>query len=549
MNASGFTNLAQPLIAFSQILGNALPNWADREERWYIRYESETIAATLLQQIEFKHVQLLAQSYKRALSCRFLIGDEVLLDQEGFMDKDAFTRFEKELQRQPSLGFDFSLDKRKLLQEILGNPPDHMQYHLYFFSNTLDRLLQKSKLSDLEKLLWEERAKKTVIFVLDANISINGALLKITGGEYLTGWQAANDAPAVAQATSFAQSVYSNATRLLRWQKPWLQHLTPDYLFVEGKSENRELLLALNTHVVNAVLLYTADRTAERSGEFISTFDGMRDSVVVPFAKSSDLQSIDKEGVEALFRIYRWAYEDKRHVAERLFFVQANVVQTLKAASEKKRCQLLVKNAPTIYSDLQWHWKGYVEDIVERYTEQIRLLEDYVSKTIQAFADQIAEITKTLTETMLAAVAVLIGSFIASLFSTDFNAIVFRIGMWTYAGYVFFFALLYNMTSQWSRYQAVIGDFRVRQKRFENYMGREKVRQLATEGIEKSKKRFLKWFWLTVVLYLCLAILGLFAGAYVPGAIQNPAPSSPIPTPTIISSPVPSETIHESGSE
>ena len=545
MSASELANLTQPLIAFSQALGDALPHWDEREERYYIRYESEAIGSDLLRNLEFEHVQSLARSYGNALSCRFLIGDEVVLDQNSFLGEHAFEQFRKELLHQPSLGFDFLLDKRKLLQEILGDPPDHLQYHLYFFGNALNRLFQKSELSDLEKQLWEERKKKAVIFVLDTNVSLSGALLEITGGENLSDWQAEKKVSDVPLATSFAQSVYTHAKRLLRWQRSLLQYLTPDYLFLEGESENRELILAINAHLVNSVLLYTANRTVERSGEFISTYDGTRDSVAVPFAQATDLRLIDKSNIEALYHIYHWAYEDERRVAERLFFVQSIAVQTLKAAQEKDRCRLLVHNAPAIYSDLQWHWKGFIENIVEQYTEQVRQLEDYVSETIQAFAAQISEMAKTLTDTMLAAVAVLIGSFIAALFSSDFNAAVFRIGMWTYAGYVFFFSLLYNMASQWSRFQAVVGDFGERQQRFENYLGREKVKQLATEGIEKSKNSFLKWFWLTVVLYFCLAILGLFAGLYVPEAIQNQESPSPISAPPINSSPTPPATTPE----
>jgi hypothetical protein len=60
-------------------------------------------------------------------------------------------------------------------------------------------------------------------------------------------------------------------------------------------------------------------------------------------------------------------------------------------------------------------------------------VETMVSETVVAFADRTAALTKSLTDTILAAVAVLIGSFIAAAFATPFNATLFRIGVLTQA--------------------------------------------------------------------------------------------------------------------
>ncbi|NIS81918.1 MAG: hypothetical protein GTO14_17290 [Anaerolineales bacterium] len=123
---------------------------------------------------------------------------------------------------------------------------------------------------------------------------------------------------------------------------------------------------------------------------------------------------------------------------------------------------------------------------------------------------------KALSDTMLAAVAALLGSFIAALFKDEFNPLIFRVGMWVYAAYVLLFPLLYNMLNRWGRYLKLVEDFDQRRSRFVVRLFEQKVEGIVGERVIKSRRSFLLWFWLTVLAYVMVIGLAIASTYVVP---------------------------------
>ena len=221
--------------------------------------------------------------------------------------------------------------------------------------------------------------------------------------------------------------------------------------------------------------------------------------------------------------------------------MQISIIESLQITEKLEAYKLLIRKAKYIESEVQWQWKIFAEGKIQDYIEQVRTLEEYITKLVQAFADQVSSIISRLTETMFGAVAVFLAS--SALFRTNSNLKIFELGMYTYAAYILIFPLTYSMAYQWLRYQSLCKNFDFRYHQFKEHLHSEKVEKILGLQVEDSKKNFVIWFWLTIAIYILVVILAFWAAINVPGFIVNlTTPVTPTsPTPTLINpSPQPS---------
>jgi hypothetical protein len=313
--------------------------------------------------------------------------------------------------------------------------------------------------------------------------------------------------------------------------------MTPLHLQLSGANLPRDAIAnVLTVQLSNLVLLYTADRTdTDSRGQIVATFEGAGQSVKVPFMDPTEILSEESlRAGSSLQSLVEWVYEP-RWVADRLTLAQVAIAQALGANDVEQRPRRLLEGANNILGSLRWHWKAFIEGKIDGYDAQVRALEDYVENTVKSFADQIGEMIKGLSETMLAAIAAVLGSFVAAVFGDKFNPIVFSIGMVCYAIYVTIFPLTYNMFGQWGRYKLLQKQFQQRKKRFEQLLPLDKVEDTIAGQMASSEIRFERWFKLTVVAYLVVIALS-FASAWAVPSVMKSAPSA---TPTVTSSPSP----------
>jgi hypothetical protein len=160
------------------------------------------------------------------------------------------------------------------------------------------------------------------------------------------------------------------------------------------------------------------------------------------------------------------------------------------------------------------------------------LLEDYIVATVNSFSNQISQIIKNLSDTILAAVGVLLGSFIAALFKDQFNPIVFRFGIICYIFYIIFFPLTYNMLNQWQYYKKLCANFEFRLMRFRKKLYSKKIDYIVSNQVIDSKRRFMQWFRITLATYIIVILLSALAAVYVPQIMQNPSLNPPPTSPT-----------------
>ncbi len=510
---------AAPLLAFGREMGIPNTSWPEREDLESLSYTNRALDASCALRLTLDTVDLLRMAYGDSLTCRFLLGDYPVLTVSGATDQAALARFAEELQGSPTVELDFRIDKAGLAEDWFGLEPCCRRF-LYFFAGSFASLLH-SKLRRLETLLWgSDAAAKVVVLIPELDIWLDGEYLAVIGGARIIDWRDA--VPTAPPEASAAQAMYRGCRENLMWQEPYVRFITPIHLDLVGSTQPRDPIAnALLAQGANLVLLYTADRTAtDASDNLVAVYEGAGQSVPVNLADPRRTLPEDAAaGIANLFQMARWVYEP-RWLIDRLALAQLAIAQTLAPIPAAERYRRLIEAAANVFGNLRWHWKAFIEAKLDAYDAQVHKLEDDVSDAVKAFSDQITDMIKGLSETMLAAVAAVLGSIVAALFRDKFNPAVFSIGMIAYAVYVAAFPLGFGMANQYARYRSLKERFEARKASYVDILPTEKVAEITAQPLARGEERYRQWFFATVAAYLVVIILSIGAALVVPTLVQ-----------------------------
>ena len=255
MTGHRLSNPAKPLLAFGEALGIASDVWVKREELEQITYTDSEYSQENATNITLEQIASLIAAYRDALTCRFRLGDLTVLDIASDVDEASMEQFRDDIQGSPTVVFEFRLDKTRLVERWMGGMSDYRLF-LYLFPEALENFLT-SDLSRLERLLWgsdPETVHKVVLLVPDREIRLDGAYLAVLGGEQIGHWREVVSQPP--RDADELRNMYETCQKNLNWQVPWLKHLTPLHLKVDGQIPRDESIVkALLIHQVNAIVL------------------------------------------------------------------------------------------------------------------------------------------------------------------------------------------------------------------------------------------------------------------------------------------------------
>lgn len=520
-----------PLNRLSEYLGDSTPSWSSREEFEQIVYWNEDFNRSLAISIPLSVYQELSTKFGDALTFRFSLGGSVVLDLSQPINQEVLDRFQDQTRQAVTLIIDFRVDKRALLESAFPDLAQSCKTFFFIYSETLERFIINSNLSQVETQLWGDQPdQKIVIIVPEKPVFLNGSYLAVVGGEHLTSLDTI--IPTNINDPLISKGVFERCENSVKWQTSFVRQITPlnlDFSILAGAED--PITRALLIHRINLVLLFTADRSIIRNRTWVSIFISSQQSVEIKLVNRE--QNISENlicGAQVLFDLFNWVYDTNWKVSDRIPLVQIGIVQALIASDPDTRYRLLIENSKSIYDGLQWHWKAFIEGKVEEYVRQILDLELFVSDTVRTFAEQISVISKNLNETMLAAVGVFIASFVAALFTSDFNPTVFRIGLLVYAGYILVFPMIISMLQHYDQFKIYKEDFELRRKRFEDRLYKDKVEQIVGKQIDKSTARFKRSAIYTVSTYLLVTFMLIAAAIILPEVIQR---SIVVPTTTV----------------
>jgi hypothetical protein len=520
------------IVRLSTHLADPAPDWSVREELDTLHYRDENLGSALILSIPFELFLDLKNSFDQALTLKISLEGAVMLDLGKEFSAEVYERFHQEIQasNSPTFIFEFRLNKQTLLQKYFQNTNQYVFTYLYIFPKAFETLLTRSSLLQIEGLFWKDKADcKVIIIIPSQSIFLSGDYLSIIGGEFTYKYDSVNSVAQNKPETK--QTLFERCQDVVKWQDHFVNFLTPYHLYVSPISSADDFITqAIFINFVNLVLLYFADRSISRNKSLITIFNGIQQSVEIKLTMPGE-RKFDNlvQQIPLLFELFEWAYDPHWNVSDRLPLVQIGMVQSLNASEPEFRYRLLLENIGSIYEGLKWHWKAFIEGKVEEYVRQVQDLEQVVSDAVRAFTEQISLLNKNLLETMLAAVGVVIASFIAFLFSDHFNPVVFQIGIWVYCIYMLIFPMIISLKQQNEQFTAYEEDFEVRRKQFEERLYKEKVEAIIGDHVSKNKARFRNAIYYTRLTYILVIITFFISSIFLPSLISKSI-ATPLPT-------------------
>jgi hypothetical protein len=121
---------------------------------------------------------------------------------------------------------------------------------------------------------------------------------------------------------------------------------------------------------------------------------------------------------------------------------------------------------------------------------------------------------------MLAAIGVLVGTFIAATFDDPFNAALFRIGITIYGVYLLVFPGLIGLSSHSIRFISAKTDFDERMKSYTRLLGSE-VKDVVGRRIDRATRDYWLWTALVGIVYIGVAIASFIAADRIPPFIKS----------------------------
>lgn len=517
--------ITAPLASFLSALG--LPAEAAEEAEWLS--VSAKVDGQAVNDLDYSVVEQLVNCYGRSLTAGLLLRDLPELEIGPGMTSEVFHQKQANIVGSNSYELQLRIDKPVLLDQVLGAEAARGSVH-YFFATSVEGLFAQG-LDKVEKTIWGDTTAARRLLVGDIDLQRSGPAFQIVGGANLTVPFAALP-PLSAAVSASIERMQADREEQISWDHQWVQRLTPVQLQLDGHPGHSRLEQLFAAAYVLLCLLYTCDRARRRPGPssgWVSQpeYQGGQVTVRVPVREAQPIGTQLTDAMTHGFAdLVDWCYRLRDEgaasdwAADRLQFTQVRIAQVLEPVPETARLLTLVGQITDVTAALDDQWRAFIEDRFGQYLDKERQLEGVVNDVVIAFAEKTTALAKSLSDTLLAAVAALIGSAIAAAFKAPFNAALFRVGVLTYAGYVLIFPGLYGLSSQVGQFLEIGRNFDHERKRFNTLLGTEKTNQIIDNRVTRAKKRYWRWFGFTLAGY-AIAIAGaIFAAIVVPSIVS-----------------------------
>lgn len=517
----------RPLAALFQILE------LDRE--WLAGAERPTrlagvtpVRGTLVQNLNKTLLDEIATEYGTAVRLIFRVGDLGVFSLEPGYSADDLSALVAAAPTTPTFNFEVEVDKGALIADRIGET-DAVLQRLYFQREALLRALRAGIVS-IEHDLWPTPTLPLRLIVLDAEVAIEGEALSIVGpasGLALAApMQPPVDRPDL-------ERLSERRAEYIGWDSELSTALTPWHFVYSEATGDAAIRAQIDALVVLFSILFTCDRarTLPTQGgppRIQAEFRGREYVAFVPVLQSQPFKDLSEAQRTAVLGLVGWCYQtqasganDVDWLGDRLLFVQTRVAQALEGRPEAERERVFATAMPQIFEGVQWHWRAFIEGKVSEYLDRVQTLEAVVAEAVDRHAERTATLVKSLTDTILAAVAVLLASFIAAAFKDPFDATLFRIGLITYAGYVLIFPGALGLFAARGHAKQVDDSFDAQRAKFDEALFPDKVAAIVEHRPRKARDRYNRWWWCVAGIYLAVVLSAVLASWLVPGHVGS----------------------------
>ena len=450
-------------------------------------------------------------------------GADIAVFESGCNVQQQLDELSSKTQQANHVSFYWRINKAKLLDVLGVQQTEKLNWLPFLFSVTFNRLINNGieNPGEFEKEVWpSDQTQKCCVVIFDEEFSANGDFLDIVGNSASV---APNPALPSAEKLELESKRFESRRKSVGWEYEWLQYSTPSRFTTvcDEQFDSQHIHKSLSILNANVATLFMADRVRRQNGIPVATFATEKSRCEIPFLVPEDTASpaLVSEHCKEWVDISNWAYGDKWE-PDRLRLVQIAVAETPGLRADANSTDLLW-NSPKIHEDLKWHWKTFISDEVEKYTAEERSLEAEVAETVDKLDAQVSTMTKNISATVLGAVGVFIGTFIAAAFKDKFNKDVFLVGIVAYGIYVVIFPGIYGLTHNVLTFLSAIRIHKKRQDRVSRIIGRDKTSKIVGKEIYWAKWRYWIWFGLSVLAMLLIIVACFVVADKVPRAYSG----------------------------
>lgn len=490
----------------------------------------------------------LRSRYGSAVILKFKIGNlEILNLDYGAVELEKF--YQQALKGK--VGLDLILNKQDLQAHWKVADPLALT-KLFLFPEALVRALSVP-LKELEQSANSvfkgfTGDRKLILLAPDHNaqdptkgLQLNGEYLAVLGGASVARWREFLPQPAPV-GVSPKLNVYAEAVNNLKWTRVLLQRLTPLHLNVNCRdvttgveqkpNKSDPIVSALLAQMLALSVLYTAreSRFPENNGgpwPAVYAADKYLARIEVPQTASisamllSDRVPKPWDVYTSIAQLVEWVYKEKLGIGNRLEVVQAVVASFMEDYEASKSLEQLVLKAAEIFQRVESRWTAFIDEKLKKYFSQIKELEERVESTTKSYNEQVQTLTKGITDNMLAAIAVVVGSFIAAIFKSPFQTYIFVFGVLIYTLYLLAFPMIVGLTSAWQRFKDARNGFRKHQLEFTKRLSEDEVNDIVGTRVSENESRFKTWYRTTWILYSVVVALMVLAMLVVPSTLKR----------------------------
>jgi hypothetical protein len=476
-------------------------------------------------------LQQLVTSYGACLTLELSVANLEVFALEDPYEPSQLNALYAKIAQARTLDLYLKVDKKGLLQRWGFDDPS-CAFVLFLFAEALERELgvALTVLEAEDGLLSAFATHRNLVILVPAhNIDLHGALLAVLGADAAGRWR--ERIPAAPALEPSPTDVNDRARDLLKWVHYELRVLTPLHLQLDWTTppdRNDPIAGILCAQWTTASILYLAAQSRrEEDGTWVATFAAdkyVAQADIGDVAAVRDALNAAGDGwamARALGERAGWVYEDAKHVTDRFTVFQYVVAEALQENDSAINCRELIRQAGEISRRVASAWEAFIALRLGKYFEKVRQLEELVDSTSRGYDEQIQALTKSLTDNMLAAVAVVVGSFIAAMFKSPFQPYVFWFGAGVYLAYLIVFPILVGLTVTRLRFAASAAAFAKRKTDFARRLTDQEVAEIVGRTVEKRERAFHLWFGATVFLYVVVLGVLIVALIRVPDRIRT----------------------------
>jgi hypothetical protein len=369
---------------------------------------------------------------------------------------------------------------------------------LYLYTDNLKRALG-GKYGDVEEIFFPAGTTQCECLLYEDDVAISG--------QYLTISSVVPDAPAGPQPSEQLKDRLEAIRNLRQENTHWTgfaTDLTPLHFVVRKDADPKSIDGPIGRLQYALLVSYLADSVRSTNPDFIAVFSGSsRTEILLPGQRADS--TIDASSV---LRLFDWCYAER---ASDKLDIARTVISSVLGADRSKNYDLLRTNAPRVWEAAHSTYLMLVRDLVTKHFDKLKQIQDYVTAISSDVATKVSNIVTTLITSMLAAIGVVLGAFVAYTFDKKISVDVFRLGLRVYGIYILVFPLVLSLLlNNLVDYLILRADFKKRLKDFETVLGLENLKGKIASTVTRRGRHF--WFVLSfaVLIYLALAFVCFF---------------------------------------